>query len=93
MAITLLEHIQYKYPGEYPDKLLRTLERRVRDWRAIEGPEKEVIFRQKIPPGWQSISDFTVADSLNITISGQEFPHRLYHFRLSFKWGLGCCTY
>ena len=85
MAITLLEHIQYGHPGKYPDKQLRTLERRVRNWKAIEGPEKEIIFRQKVPPGWQSISDFTVADSLGITINAQDFPHILYHFRLSFS--------
>ncbi len=85
MAITLLEDLQYKHLGEYPDKLLRTLERRVRKWKAVEGPEKEVIFRQNIPPGWQSISDFTVANSLGVTINGQSFPHRLYHFRLSFS--------
>ena len=49
------------------------------------GPEKEVIFRQKNPPGWQSISDFTNADKLEITIRGEPFPHLLYHFRLSFS--------
>lgn len=85
MAVTLLEHIQYKYPEKYPNKQQRTLERRVRNWKAIEGPDKEIIFRQKVPPGWQSISDFTVADSLGITIAGQDFAHILYHFRLSFS--------
>jgi transposase len=84
-ARTLLEELQKRYPDRFPDKQLRTLQRRVRQWKAISGPEKEVIFRQKNPPGWQSISDFTNADELAITIRGEPFPHLLYHFRLSFS--------
>src|SRR5262249_16042472 len=41
-------------------------------------------FRQKNPPGWQSISDFTNADELGVTIRKESFPHRFYHFRLTF---------
>ena len=84
-ARTLLEELQRLYPGKYPDSQLRTLQRRVRQWRATSGPEKEVIFRQKNPPGWQGISDFTNADELSITIRKEPFPHLLYHFRLSFS--------
>jgi len=84
-ARTLLEELQKRYPEEYPDKQLRTLQRRVRQWKAISGPEKEVIFRQNHPPGWQSISDFTDANELKITIRGESFSHRLYHFRLVFS--------
>jgi hypothetical protein len=29
------------------------------------------------------LSDFTVTDSLGVTIAGEPFPHRLYHFRLA----------
>ena len=84
-ARTLLEVLQQRYPGQYPEKQLRTLQRRVRKWRAISGPEKEVIFRQKNPPGWQSISDFTNADELKVTIRNVPFNHLLYHFRLSYS--------
>lgn len=84
-ARTLLEELQNRYPGEYPDKQLRTLQRRVRQWKALSGPEKEVIFRQNHPPGWQSISDFTDANELKITIRGELFLHRLYHFRLAYS--------
>ena len=84
-ARTLLEELQKRYPGQYPDKQLRTLQRRVRQWRAISGPGKEVIFRQKNPPGWQGISDFTNADELAITIRGEPFQHLIYHFRLTYS--------
>jgi len=45
-AVTLFEYIQQKYPDRYPDAVRRTLERRVKQWRAVSGSEKEVIFRQ-----------------------------------------------
>jgi hypothetical protein len=84
-AGTLLEELQRRYEGKYPDKLLRTLQRRVRQWKATSGPEKEVIFRQNHPPGWQGISDFTDAGELGINIRGEPLPHLLYHYRLSFS--------
>jgi len=39
--VTLLEHLQRQHPGQYPDSIRRTLERRVKQWRANYGPEKE----------------------------------------------------
>jgi len=84
-ARTLLEHLQRLYVDKYPDKQLRTLQRKVKEWKVLFGPEKEIIFRQDHPPGWQSISDFTNANELCITIRGEAFAHLLYHFRLSFS--------
>lgn len=84
-AKTLLEVLQQKYSGKFPDKLLRTLQRRVKKWRALCGPDKEVIFRQNHPPGWQGLSDFTDASKLGITIQKQPFDHLLYHYRLAFS--------
>ena len=63
----------------------RTLERRVRAWRAMHGPEQEVIFRQVHEPGRLGLSDFTDMRSLAVTISGVSLDHRLYHFRLAYS--------
>ena len=68
-----------------PDSTRRTLERRIGDWRALHGADKEVFFPQRHDPGRQGLSDFTVADKLGVTIVGQAFPHRLYHFRLAYS--------
>ncbi|MEX0646856.1 MAG: IS21 family transposase, partial [Balneolaceae bacterium] len=84
-ALTLLEDLQEKFPGQYDGNLLRTLQRRVKDWKAINGPEKEVIFRQNHPPGWQGLSDFTDCDELLVTILGKPFPHIYYRFYLAFS--------
>lgn len=82
-ARTLLDYLQEKYPDQYPDSKLRTLERRVREWRAKNGPDKEIIFRQKHPPGRQGLSDFTCAKSLEVTINKKPLEHLLYHYRLA----------
>lgn len=82
---TLLEKLQQDHPEDYSDELLRTLQRRIRKWRAISGPEREIIFRQEHPPGWQGMSDFTHGKTLNITILGSPFEHLLYHYRLVYS--------
>jgi len=84
-ALTLLEWLQERYPGQYPDKLLRTLQRRVKAWRARYGPAKEVMFPQIHGPGLRGLSDFTTLKKVTITIRGQRLDHRLYHFRLAYS--------
>jgi hypothetical protein len=63
----------------------RTLERRIRAWRAVNGPDREVIFRQEHPPGRMGLSDFTEVADLGVTIAGELLEQRLYHFRLPFS--------
>ena len=83
-ALTLWEWLDDNYPNRYPERLLRTLQRRVKEWRATRGPAKPVMFRQSVPPGHQGLSDFTHPDT-SITIAGQPFKHLLYQFRLAFS--------
>ena len=61
------------------------MERRIARWRALNGPGRDVIFRQEHPPGRMGLSDFTDMGGLGITIAGEPFAHRLYHFRLAFS--------
>lgn len=85
-AKTMLEELQRRYGQEtYGDGLLRTLQRRVRAWRALNGDELETFFAQNNPPGWLGLSDFTVADELGITLAGEPFNHRIYQFALAFS--------
>ncbi len=86
-AITLLEYLQSTYPGKYDDNVLRTLQRRVHQWRLLHGPAQEVMFRQQHEPGRLGLSDFTQLKQTTITIAGRTFTHLLYHFRLIYsKW-------
>ena len=82
-AKTVFEALQRKYPGEFADGQLRTLQRHIKRWRATEGPGREVFFVQHHVPGRLGQSDFTHMNELAITIGGQSFPHLLYHFVLT----------
>ncbi|MHA1159135.1 MAG: hypothetical protein ACTSP2_10395, partial [Alphaproteobacteria bacterium] len=84
-ATTVLEELQRLHPGRYPDRVLRSLQRHIAHWRATEGPERDLIFRQEHPPGRQALSDFTHPDSFAVTIGGKPFRHMLYHFWLAFS--------
>ena len=83
--LTLLEYLQEQYPKQYPDKLLRTLQRRVKKFRALQGADKSVMFDQHYPPGIQCLSDFTLLKNQSITIQQQPLNHLLYHFRLRYS--------
>ncbi len=86
-AKVVLEYLIDKYPHQYQAGQLRTLQRRFKDWSALHGKAKDVIFRQDIKPGRQSQSDCTWMNALGITIQGAPFPHMLFHFMLPYsKW-------
>jgi hypothetical protein len=83
-AIAIFEEMMRRHP-ELGGGIRRTLERRIRSWRAIHGEEQEVMFRQVHEPGRVGLSDFTDMGSVGITIAGQPLDHRLYHFRLAYS--------
>lgn len=89
-AKTIFEYLQMIDPGTFQDGQLRTLQRRIKVWRATEGPPKEVFFPQEHHPGELSESDFTCMNSLGITIARQRFDHLFYHFVLTYSnWETG----
>lgn len=83
-AVAIYEEILRRHP-ELGDGIRRTMERRIRSWRAIHGAEQEVIFRQIQEPGRLGLSDFTDMGSLEVTVAGQLLDHLLYHFRLAYS--------
>ena len=82
--IAVFEEVQRRHP-ELGTGFRRTLERRIRAWKAEHGPEQEVIFRQKHEPGKMGLSDFTDMNALGVTVAGDPLSHRLYHFRLAYS--------
>jgi len=89
-AKTIFEYLQRKCSGEFADGQLRTLQRRIKIWRAVEGPSKEVFFSQIHRPGELGQSDFTHMNKLGVTISGVPFDHMIYHFVLTYSnWEAG----
>ncbi len=80
-TVAIFEEMLRRHPDLDPG-VRRTLERRVRAWRAVHGPEQDVIFRQRHEPGHMGLSDFTDMAELGVAVAGQPLAHRLYHFRL-----------
>src|SRR5271156_5542272 len=81
-AIAIFEEMQRRHP-ELPESVRRTMERRIRQWRALKGRDRDVVFRQVQEPGRMGLSDFTEMGDLMVLIAGVELEHRLYHFRLA----------
>ena len=82
--IAIFEEIVRRHP-DLGSGIRRTLERRIRSWRAVHGEEQDVIFRQTHEPGRTGLSDFTDMADLGITVAGVALDHRLYHFRLAYS--------
>lgn len=89
-AKTIFADLQRRFPGRFPDGQLRTLQRRCRQWRALEGSAKEVFFAQVHYPGRLGASDFTRCTDLGVTLHGLPFDHMIYHFVLTYSnWEAG----
>ena len=83
--IGVLDEMLRRHPDHDWDRLRRSLERRVRAWRAEHGADREVIFRQDHAPGQQGLSDFTDMGDFSVSIAGELLVHRLYHFTLAYS--------
>ena len=89
-AKTVLAALQRQSPDRFADGQLRTLQRRIKQWRATEGPAQEVYFVQEHRAGELCESDFTHLTDFEITIGGEPFAHMLYHFVLTYSnWETG----
>ena len=74
-AVAIFEEMQRRHPHLSPGAR-RTLERRIRSWRARNGADQEVIFRQVHEPGRMGLSDFTDMADLGVTIATEPLDHR-----------------
>jgi hypothetical protein len=92
-AKSLFDWLSERYPGCYQEGQLRTMQRRVREWRALNGPPKEVYFPQEHMPGRIMQTDFTCANDLRVTIGSMPFNHLLCHSVLTYsnwEWAVPC---
>jgi hypothetical protein len=78
-----------QHPGKYQEGQLRTLQRRVADWRVLN-QEKVAVLEQVHQPGEVLQSDGTWLSELEVTIEGEPFKHLLIHCVLPYsnwEWG------
>lgn len=94
-AKTLFEVLREAHPDRYADGQLRTLQRRVKDWRAAHGPDQEVALGQRHRAGEAAQTDFTTTAELGVTIAGQAFVHLLCVLVLPYsnwQWATVCLS-
>jgi transposase InsO family protein len=94
-AKSIFEHLVERFPGRFHEGHLRTFQRRVRQWRAMHGPEKEIHFAQESKPGEVIQTDWTHAGELGITIAGAAYAHLLCHSVLihsNWEWATRCAS-
>ena len=85
-AKALFEHLMAGVPpAKVEEKHLRTFQRRVRDWRLVNGPGKEVFFTQNPTPGKVLAMDWTDMGGLGITVGGRALKHKLFHAVLPYS--------
>jgi hypothetical protein len=82
---TLFALLCERHPERYQPIQVRTLQRHIAQWKALHGPEQEVIFEQRHRPGERGQSDFTHMDDLLITLGGIPYPHLVFHFVLTYS--------
>ena len=80
--VAIYEEILRRHPDMSPG-VRRTMERRIREWRALNGPDKEMVLRQEHPLGRLGLSDFADLGALGVTVAGVVLDCRLHHFRLA----------
>lgn len=94
-AKTVFEHFLARPDSGLEERHLRTFFRRVRHWRATQGPEREVFFAQDRKPGELMQLDWTYARELAVTIQGQPLDHLFCHVVLPYsdwQWATRCIS-
>ena len=87
------EHLWTPAPWAVGAKHRRTFQRRVKQWRRQQGPDKEGFFAQDWIPGQARQLDWTNANELGITIGDPPYPHLRCHTVLPYsnwQWATRC---
>lgn len=84
-AKALFEHLGERMPGGLDPKVLRTFQRRVRQWRLEHGKEKEVFFSQEARPGGVLAVDWTDMRELGVSVCGMKLEHLMFHAVLPYS--------
>jgi transposase len=84
-AKSLFEHLSERTAGGTEEKVLRTFQRRVRQWRLEHGNEKEVFFSQEARPGAVLAVDWTDMRDLGVSICGVKLEHLMFHAVLPYS--------
>lgn len=88
-AKSLLDWLGERQPGQYQEGQLRTLQRRVAEWRALNQAQVAIL-EQVHRPGEVLQTDGTWLTELGVTVQGELYKHLLIHCVLPYsnwEWG------
>lgn len=98
-AKALFEHLLARHPewATTAGRSLRTFQRRIKQWRELHGPPKEVYFPQDRKPCESLQFDWTRVKPKDfaVTIAGEPFEHLLAHAVLPYsnwEWAVPCVS-
>ena len=83
-AVAVYEEMMRRHPELSPG-VRRTVERRVRAWKAKHRAGAGDHLPAEARAGRRGLSDFTDAGALGVTVAGESLAHMLYHFRLEYS--------
>ena len=94
-ARTIFEALVEQHPDHFEPGQLRTLQRKIRRWRALSGDDAgyELFFPQRHRPGEAFQTDFTHTGELGMTLAGQSFKPLLCNVVLVYsgwRWATEC---
>lgn len=86
-ATSLFGDLQTRYPGKFPDGQLRTLQRKVGQWREANQAtaNQEIYFEQVHVPGRMLQLDWFHPKIYEVTIRGVAFKHQICHSVLTYS--------
>jgi hypothetical protein len=88
-AKSLFDWLCEQHPGQYPEGQLRTLQRRVAEWRALNQAQVAIL-AQVHRPGEVLQTDGVWLTELGVTLQGELYKHLLIHCVLPYsnwEWG------
>lgn len=94
-AKTLFEDFLARPDSGLEERHLRTFFRRVRPWRATQGPEREGFLAQERQPGERLQLDWTYAQELQVPIQGEVLDHLFCHCvrpYSNWEWATRCLS-
>ena len=86
---SLFDWLCERHPGRYQEGQLRTLQRRVGEWRTLNQAQVAIL-EQVHRPGEVLQTDGTWLTELGVTLQGEVYPHLLIHCVLPYsnwEWG------
>lgn len=92
-AVTIIRFLEDRYPDKVWERHLRTLQRRIKQWRLKYGPEKEVYFPQDRLPGVAMQLDWTHLGELEIMVQDKPYKGLFCHVVFPYsnwQWGSFC---